>query len=71
VVKTLITLISMIFSLAMLQSNSYGDEGAKHGTKSTHMKVNGVVSKLQPGRTTIKTPWGTMIIASSVTPKRP
>jgi hypothetical protein len=33
------------------------------------MKVSGVVSKVQSGLTTVKTSWGSMTIASSVTPK--
>jgi hypothetical protein len=37
--------------------------------KATHMKVSGVVSKVETGLTTVKTPWGTMRIASQITPK--
>lgn len=35
----------------------------------THMKVSGVVSKVQSWLTTIKTSWGSMTIASNVAPK--
>ena len=43
--KTMV-LGSMVLSLLMLASYGYADEGGKHGTKSTHMKVSGVVSKV-------------------------
>jgi len=62
-------LSSMALSLLMLAPYGFADEGAKHGTRATHMKVNGVVSKVQSGLTTVKTSWGSMTIASTVTPK--
>ena len=65
--KTMI-LGSMVLSL-MLVPYGFADEGGKSGKKATHMKVSGVVSKVQSGLVTVKTPWGSMTIASAVTPK--
>ena len=62
-------LSSMVLSLLMLAPYGFADEGAKHGTRATHMKVSGVVSKVQSGLTTVKTSWGSMTIASTLTPK--
>ena len=61
--KTLIglTLVSVLaFSSAVL-----ADEEVQH-RNATHMKVSGVVSKVESGLTTVKTPWGTMRIATNV-----
>jgi len=58
----------IVFSLLILTPNGFADEGGKH-EKATRMKVNGVVSMVQSGRTTIKTPWGSMTIASAAGPK--
>jgi len=71
--KTMV-LGSMSLSLLMLASYALADQGGKHGPggthgKETHMKVSGVVSKVQPKYTTIKTPWGSMTITSDTTPK--
>ena len=66
--KTMV-LGSMVLSLLLLTPYGFADEGGKHGTHSTHMKVSGVVSKVQSGLTTVKTSWGSMTIASTVTPK--
>ena len=60
---------SMVLSLLGLAPYGFADEGGKPETKSTHMKVNGVISKVQSGLTTVKTTWGSMTIASSATPK--
>ena len=59
---------SMILSLLGLAPYGFADEGGKPATQSTQMKVNGVVSKVQSGLTTVKTSWGTMTIASTFTP---
>lgn len=59
---------SMVFSLLVLAPYGFADEGAAQGT-GTHMKVSGVVSKVQSGLITVKTPWGSMTIASTFTPK--
>jgi hypothetical protein len=59
---------AMVASLAVTVP-ALADEGGKHGAKSSHMHVSGVVSKVESGLTTIKTPWGTMRIASAITPK--
>ena len=57
--------------LSGLMSAPYGlaAEGRAAGKNATHMKVSGVVSNVQSGITTVKTPWGTMKIASTLTPK--
>ena len=65
---------SMVLSLLMLAPYGYADQGGKHGPggthgKETHMKITGVVSKVQPKYTTIKTSWGSMTITSDSTPK--
>ena len=67
--KTMV-LGSMVLSLLMLASYGFADEGGKHGTKSTHMKVSGVVSKVQSGLTTVKTSWGSMTIVSATGPQK-
>ncbi|HEU4684623.1 MAG TPA: hypothetical protein VFS39_09015 [Nitrospira sp.] len=62
---------AVTFVLSLCLSVPYGlaDEGGSRGTKSSHMHVTGVVSKVESGVTTVKTPWGIMRIASAVTPK--
>jgi len=59
---------SMVLSLLLFAPYGFADEGIKQGT-GTHMKVSGVVSKVQSGLTTVKTSWGSMTIASKFTPK--
>ena len=59
---------AMVMNLLTLADHSLADQGTQ-SRKATHMKVSGVVSKVQSGLTTVKTPWGTMMIASSVTPQ--
>ena len=46
---------SMVLSLLGLTPYGFADEGEKPATQSTQMKVNGVVSKVQSGLTTVKT----------------
>ncbi len=58
----------MVMSLLTPADHGLADQGAQP-RQATHMKVSGVVSKIQSGLTTVKTPWGTMTIASSVTPQ--
>ena len=65
---------SMSLSLFMLAPYGFADQGGKHGPagthgKETHMKINGVVSKVQPKYTTIKTSWGSLVITSETSPK--
>ena len=65
--RTMVMFGSMVLSLSMaVPSGQAADGGAKN---ATHMKVSGVVSSVQSGVTTVKTPWGTMKIASTLTPK--
>lgn len=61
---------AMILSLLLTAPPVLADEGGtqRHGP-GTHMKVGGVVTKVESGLTTVKTSWGTMRIASTVTPK--
>ena len=61
---------SMILSLLMLASYGFADEGGTSATKATRMKVNGVVSKVQSGHTTVKTSWGSMTFSSSTGPHK-
>ena len=68
--KTMI-LGSMVLSGLLLSPLAFADEGIVQGAgahMSTHLKVNGVVSKVQSGLTTVKTSWGSMTIASTITP---
>ena len=66
--KTMV-LGSMVLSLLMPASYGFADEGGKPGTMATHMKVSGVVSKVESGLTTVKTSWGHMVISSTTAPK--
>lgn len=52
----------MALSMLMVAPNGFADKGGKHG-KETHMKLSGVVSKVQSG------PWGQMVISSSAGPE--
>lgn len=63
-----IVLGSMILSLLMLASKGFADEGGQQ-RKATHMKVSGVVSKVQSDHVTVKTAWGQMVISSATAPK--
>ncbi|HNP81069.1 MAG TPA: hypothetical protein PKN47_06380 [Nitrospira sp.] len=65
--RTMVIFGSMVLSLSMAVPYGFAAEGG--GKKATHMKVSGVVSNVQSGITTVKTPWGTMKIASTLTPK--
>ena len=65
--RTTIILGSMVLGLSM--AVSYGQAAESGGKSATHMKVSGVVSNVASGITTMKTPWGTMKIASTLTPK--
>jgi hypothetical protein len=65
---------SMVLSLLMLAPYALADQGGKHGPggthgKETHMKVSGVVSKVQSDLLTVKTTWGQMVISSATAPK--
>lgn len=58
---------SLAFSLMFPTSGGYAADVAPP-PNVTHLKVSGVVSKVQSGLTTIKTSWGSMTIASNVAP---
>lgn len=49
----------MVLSLFMVAPYGFADEGITQRT-GTHMKVSGVVSKVQSGLVKVKTPWGSM-----------
>lgn len=66
--RTKMVLGLLAFSLMFLTSGGYAADVASP-PKGTHLKVSGVVSKVQSGLTTIKTSWGSMTIASNVAPK--
>ena len=53
---------SIVLSVGVLVVNGFADQGG-HGAGETHgggthMKVSGVVSKIQSDLITVKTPWG-------------
>ncbi|BFU94404.1 MAG: conserved protein of unknown function [Nitrospira sp.] len=58
----------VMVSLLTAAPQGFAQEGGQP-RKATHMKVSGVVSKVQSGLVTVKTSWGSMTVASSVTPK--
>jgi uncharacterized protein YuzE len=61
---------SIAVSLFLFSTSAYADKGeGAHSHQGTHMKVTGVVSKVQPDLITVKTPWGQMRISSSTAPK--
>ena len=64
---TMMVLGSLVLSLFLGVASGFTAEGVVKN--ATHMKVSGVVSNVQSGITTVKTPWGTMKIASTLTPK--
>ena len=69
-----VVLGSMSLGLLMLASYALADQGGKHGPggthgKETHMKVSGVVSKVQSDLMTVKTSWGQLMISSATAPK--
>lgn len=59
---------SIVLSAATAAPYGWADEGGMHG-KGTHMKVGGVVSKVQSGQITVKTSWGQLMISSGTAPK--
>ena len=65
---------SMVLSLLMLAPYALADQGGKHGPggthgKETHMKVSGVVSKVESKYITVKTTWGSLVITSDTSSK--
>jgi hypothetical protein len=68
--KTMV-LGSMVLSLLMVASYGFADEGGSHSHAKggTHMKVSGVVSKVEPKYITVKTTWGSLRITSDASPK--
>ena len=65
---------SMVLSLLMLAPYALADQGGKHGPggthgKETHMKVSGVVSKVESKYITVKTTWGFLVITSDTSSK--
>jgi uncharacterized protein YuzE len=65
---------SVVLGAVMVAPQGFADQGGAHGPggthgRGTHMKVSGVVSKVQPDLITVKTPWGQMRITSSTAPK--
>ena len=55
----LMSLGVMVLSLWTVASYGFADEGTTQGA-GTHMKVSGVVSKVQSGLVKVKTSWGSM-----------
>jgi hypothetical protein len=67
--RKMIVLVSMVLALMMLSPYGFADEGGKPGAIATHMKVSGVVAKVQSGQVTVKTSWGQMTISSTAGPE--
>ena len=65
--RNLILLGALVMGL-FLTPYGFADEGHSQGA-ATHMKVSGVVAKLQATHVVVKTPWGQMKIAAQVLPK--
>ena len=66
----MMVLSSVVLSVLMLGTYGLADEGGKPARQATRMMVDGVVSKVQSGLTTVKTSWGSMTIASSTGPQK-
>ncbi len=61
---------SIAMSLFLFSTAAYADKGGgAHSHQGTHMKISGVVSKVQSDVITVKTQWGQMRITSSTAPK--
>jgi hypothetical protein len=72
--RKIMLLGSMVLSLSMQAPYGLADQGGAQGpggshVKGTHMKVSGVVSKIQTDLITVKTPWGQLKISSATAPK--
>jgi len=65
--RNLILLGALVMGL-FLTPYGFADEGHSQGA-ATHMKVSGVVAKVQATHVVVKTPWGQMKIAAQVLPK--
>lgn len=65
--RTTVILGSMVLSLSM--AVPYAQAAESGGKSASHMKISGVVSNMASGITTVKTPWGTMKIATTLAPK--
>lgn len=65
--RTTVILGSMVLSLSMAVPYAHAAESG--GKSASHMKISGVVSNMASGITTVKTPWGTMKIATTLAPK--
>ncbi len=61
-------LLGWLAMCLLLTPYGFADEGHSQGA-ATHMKVSGVVAKVQATHVVIKTPWGQMKIAAQVLPK--
>lgn len=61
---------SIVLSLLVISGQAFADKGGEpHSHKGTHLKISGVVSKVQSDVITVKTQWGQMRITSSTAPK--
>lgn len=67
--RRMIIVGSMVLSLLMLAPYGFAEEGGTPVGQATHMKVDGVVSKVQPGQVTVKASWGNIVISSATAPK--
>ena len=53
--RKMMVLSSVVLSVLMIGTYGFADEGGKPGIQATRMKVNGVISKVESGLTTVKT----------------
>ena len=64
--RKMMVLNSVVLSALMMGTYGFADEGGKPAVQAMRMTVNGVVSKVQSGLTTVKTSWGSMTIGSAL-----
>lgn len=60
----------LLLALAVPTYPAIADQSGAHShRRATHMNVVGVVSKMESGLTTVRTPWGSMSLSTALTPK--
>ena len=64
--RKMMVLNSVVLSALMMGTYGFADERGKPAVQAMRMTVNGVVSKVQSGLTTVKTSWGSMTIGSAL-----
>jgi hypothetical protein len=69
ITHTILSFGLLILGLAILATPVSAEDPGKSARKATHMKVSGVISKVQGDVVTVKAPWGHMVISSATAPK--